>query len=266
MSARVRKIGDQVGALVVLVQAGEAHRRALDVLLRRGEEMVEVVVGPNAPCRPGKIPSCRRIGEALVRGHRPVDDAPEVGTDLVGAALFAGVAGRALLENRRPCSASALASTWRSALRRAASPPAPHLLRLSGLDGEAGLFRDGRRENRLADQADREDDEHGSQQRTDQLVDFEKSIRPGSPLRRPRSRRSPATVTHPGRAGQIARKLGLLLALATPIRALPVRPFATFCHLFERRFSRCPPSSSSPPAWPRPACRASRSPTSPASR
>ena len=35
-----------------------------------------------------------------MRGDRAVDDAPEVGADLVGAALVGGVAGRALLEDR----------------------------------------------------------------------------------------------------------------------------------------------------------------------
>src|SRR5271154_257913 len=42
------QIGDHVGALAVLLDAGKAHRRARDETLGVGEELVEVVIGPLA--------------------------------------------------------------------------------------------------------------------------------------------------------------------------------------------------------------------------
>src|SRR5216683_5543898 len=87
------QIGDHVGALAVLGDAGEAHRGAGNKALGIGNELVEVVVGPGAAFG---LHGSREIKSAPL-AFFVADDAVKIGTDAVGAAFLEGVAGGAFL-------------------------------------------------------------------------------------------------------------------------------------------------------------------------
>src|SRR6185369_1456535 len=87
------QIDDDVGALLLARNAGEAHSRTGDEAARAGEELAQLVIGPLA----GLALHSRRIIEASFGSARPVDDAPQIRTDEVLAALFEGMARAALL-------------------------------------------------------------------------------------------------------------------------------------------------------------------------
>src|SRR5690242_18313027 len=94
---RVRErveIGDHVGAVLRLRQADERHLGALDEGLRLPEPCVERVYAPIAAL------FLERIGEreaAMTFSDGLVEDAVEIGTDAIRAALVEGVASRAFL-------------------------------------------------------------------------------------------------------------------------------------------------------------------------
>src|SRR2546423_12474387 len=88
------QVGDHVGAFAVLLDAGKAHRGARYKALRVGDEFVEVVKTPFAALG---LHGGREVEAGLALTLLLADDAIEVRTDAVRAALFEGVAGRALL-------------------------------------------------------------------------------------------------------------------------------------------------------------------------
>ena len=88
------QIGDDVGALAVLRDAGKAHRGAGNEGLGVGEELVEVVKGPVAALA---LHASREIEAATTGPFRLVDDTVEVRTNAVRATLLEGVAGGAFL-------------------------------------------------------------------------------------------------------------------------------------------------------------------------
>src|SRR6185437_3559058 len=85
------QVVDHVGALAFAREARELHRGARDVAARIGEELVELVPGPGAALRLHGS----RIIEPRLCIALPADDAPQVGTDLVRAALLERMAGEA---------------------------------------------------------------------------------------------------------------------------------------------------------------------------
>src|ERR1700716_603302 len=87
------QIGDHVATLAVLRNAGKAHRGARNKTLGVGEELVEVLVGPGAALGLHRGREIKAASLAFV----VADDAEEIRTDTVGAALFEGVAGGAFL-------------------------------------------------------------------------------------------------------------------------------------------------------------------------
>src|SRR5258708_7920847 len=91
------QIGDHVGALAVLGDAGEAHRGARHKALGIGNELVEVVVGPGTAFG---LHGSREIKPAASFASMVVDDAEQIWADAVGAALFEGMAGGAFLRRR----------------------------------------------------------------------------------------------------------------------------------------------------------------------
>src|SRR5947209_11351077 len=80
------QIGDQVGAILLLGQAGERHLGAAHEGLRLCDHVVDVFVGPVAALGLQR----RGVAEALMARLLAADDVPLVGPDLVGAALVAG--------------------------------------------------------------------------------------------------------------------------------------------------------------------------------
>src|SRR3954447_24601749 len=88
------QIGNHVGALAVLLDTGKAHRGAGNEALRVGDELVEVFKGPLAALA---LHGSGEIEAALALSLLLTDGAVEVRADPVGAALFEGMAGRALL-------------------------------------------------------------------------------------------------------------------------------------------------------------------------
>jgi hypothetical protein len=87
-------IGDDVGALRRVPDAGEAHGRARDVAARVGQEPVEILVGPLHPLL-ALLAHGGRVVEVAV-DDVVADHVPEVRADLVGGALREVVARRAL--------------------------------------------------------------------------------------------------------------------------------------------------------------------------
>src|SRR5947208_1450250 len=80
-------------AAAVLRNGREAHRRTRNEALGVGDELVEIVKGPGAALA---FHGSREVETAALAALL-VDDAVEVRADAVGAALFEGVAGGALL-------------------------------------------------------------------------------------------------------------------------------------------------------------------------
>ena len=84
-------IGDDRGAVLDASDAGEAHSGALEEPFRVGQEGVQIVVTPDTAAFPEGV----GISEAVARTLILADDAPQVGPDLVAAAVVEGVAGGA---------------------------------------------------------------------------------------------------------------------------------------------------------------------------
>src|SRR6202000_1097957 len=80
---------DHVGALAVLLNAGEAHRRARNEGLGIGQELVEVVIGPGAALG---LHGGREVEAAAAFTLLVAEDAKEVRADVVRAVLLEGVA------------------------------------------------------------------------------------------------------------------------------------------------------------------------------
>src|ERR1700722_20685536 len=87
------QIIDDVGALAVLLNAGKAHRGARDETLGIVDELIEVVEAPGAALG---FHGRREIEPASLTFFI-ADDPVQIRTDAVGAVLFEGVAGAALL-------------------------------------------------------------------------------------------------------------------------------------------------------------------------
>ena len=88
-----REVSNHVGALAVLLDAGEAHRSTRDKALRVVDELAEIVIGPGAAFGlhgGGEI-------EVTALALLVADDAVKIRADAVGAVLFEGMAGAAFL-------------------------------------------------------------------------------------------------------------------------------------------------------------------------
>src|SRR5438105_3861009 len=87
--------GDDVGAVLRTAEPGEGHLGAGRERPRAGQPLAEIVPGPGAALLR------QRVGEseALALPDRLAEHAPQVGAELVGAALVGIVAGRALVED-----------------------------------------------------------------------------------------------------------------------------------------------------------------------
>src|SRR5260221_4591321 len=94
--ALITQPAQQSGAILGLLQTGEAHLCALGIILRAEDELVDR----------GEVPGLAEtfdgigIGKALVAASLAADDTPEIGADLVRAAFAEIVAGLALAGNR----------------------------------------------------------------------------------------------------------------------------------------------------------------------
>ncbi len=84
---------------VILRKTCKAHRRAGNILLRRCQEVVQMIEGPLLAAALGEVLHGRRIGEALVRGDRAIDDTIEVRADFVRPPLVAVMTSLTLLED-----------------------------------------------------------------------------------------------------------------------------------------------------------------------
>ena len=95
------QIGDQICAVLDLLDAGEGHLGAGDVILRLGEKRVQAFIGPAA----GFFGQCLGIGKSVNRAALGVDDVPQIRADLVLAVFLHVVTGpafrRDLLARRR---------------------------------------------------------------------------------------------------------------------------------------------------------------------
>src|SRR6516165_8433934 len=85
------EVGDDVGALLLALDAAEGHQRSRHVLPRVLDPRVEVLERPGAALRFERL----RVVEAWYRGDRAADHAEEVWADLRAAALGHVVAGQA---------------------------------------------------------------------------------------------------------------------------------------------------------------------------
>ena len=116
-----------------------------------------------------------------MRGDRPVHDVPKVRADLVGSAVLRRVACGAFLVHGlaggRVGRCQQLGNRdFRGSFFRAA------LFGFGRFDEEAFFLGHRGGEDRIRDDADGEDDEHDSQKRADQLVEFERVHSPEAPL------------------------------------------------------------------------------------
>eukprot|EP00968_Pinguiococcus_pyrenoidosus_P014535 scaffold1311_cov256-Pinguiococcus_pyrenoidosus.AAC.56 len=92
LGSGVLEVGDEVIAVLLLLQAGEDHLRALDVLLRCEQVVEQGVLGPQHT----RLLVGRRVGVAFYRPRRAAEQAVEVGPLLVSSSLLDRVALRAL--------------------------------------------------------------------------------------------------------------------------------------------------------------------------
>src|SRR5258707_12934876 len=96
--ALITQPAQQSGAILGLLQTGEAHLGALGIILRAEDELVDR----------GEVPGLAEtfdgigIGKALVAASLAADDTPEIGADLIRAAFGEVVAGLALLVDPFP--------------------------------------------------------------------------------------------------------------------------------------------------------------------
>src|SRR5215218_7641964 len=88
------QIGDDIGALGILRDAGEAHRSARNETLRTGNELVEIVERPSPALG---FHGSREVEPVTAFAPLLADDAIEVRTNAIRATLLEGVAGAALL-------------------------------------------------------------------------------------------------------------------------------------------------------------------------
>src|SRR5205814_719984 len=87
--------GDHVGAVLRIAKAGERHLGPRRERLRAAQPLAKIVPVPGAALLRQRI----RESEALALPDRLADHIPEVGTELIGAALIGIVAGHALVED-----------------------------------------------------------------------------------------------------------------------------------------------------------------------
>src|SRR5690606_21837389 len=146
-AGQAAQIGNDVGALVILLQSSEAHCGPRNILLRRQQEFVEMVVIPDNRTALGKVLHGSRIPEAFMRSDRTIDDIPKVGPNLVGPALVPGVTARTLLEGALSgrCIGAGKKRGDRNSSLLGGSASFPVAFR--NRDGKAFRFRSSRMEN-----------------------------------------------------------------------------------------------------------------------
>ena len=229
------QVGDYVGALLVVLDAGEGHGGAGDIAARVGQELVELVIGPAAALglhRRGEV-------EAAAFPALAADDVPEIGPDSVRAALGEGVAGFALLGGRLALVDGGFGQALRQRhFFRRGGGLLPARLGFHG-DDVAGFGRLFGGENGASGDVERERDQTGAEDGAEDFVELEGVHRNMALGRagRPCGTGSPAGV--PAAA---ADRYRFACALATRISAAGTRHFAP-----SARFKpplRCPTPSS----------------------
>src|SRR4051794_251092 len=169
---KAAQIGDHVGALAVFRNAGKAHRGAGNKALGIGDELVEVVIGPVAALA---LHGGGEIEPAAARTLRLVEDAVEVRSDAVGAALFEGVAGAALLGGGGAlldgCGLQQLLDRFGRRGGFLGGAAVRSVFLPGGL--EARPFRHHGRENRMSGKARHQNENAGAEEGTENLVEFE---------------------------------------------------------------------------------------------
>src|SRR4051812_43311479 len=165
------QIGDHVGALGVLLDAGKAHRGAGNEALRIGDELVEVVERPFAALA---LHGGGEVEASLALALLLADGAVQVRTDAVGAALFEGVASGALLGGGSAAlRGSGLQQLFDRLGRRGRGFLASAMRLFLHGDLEARLFRNPRRENRTGGKTRHQKQNAGAEDGTEDLVEFE---------------------------------------------------------------------------------------------
>jgi hypothetical protein len=118
------QIDEQVGALLVALHAAIGHLGAGREAAWVADEIVERFVGPGVV---GHRLERIGIGVVVVMGDGQADDAPQIGSDPMGAALVEGVAGLAGARRRLASPGSAAASS------AAMSGPSPSVSSTAGV-------------------------------------------------------------------------------------------------------------------------------------
>ena len=135
-----------------------------------------------------------------MRGHRAIDDAPKVGSNLVRAAFLACVAGRAFLEYGFARSGVGAGQKGRDGNgRRRFGTGSSRLSALRRRNGETRRLRKVGGEYRARNEIDRENRKRDAQERTEQFVDFKRIHTPKAPSAAGPTKPllCPATVTVP---------------------------------------------------------------------
>src|SRR4051794_36584255 len=164
------QVGDHVGALAVLGDAGKAHRGARDEGLRIGNELVEVVVGPGAAL---PLHGRREIETPAVLAPLVANDPVKVRTDTIGATLLEGVAGTAFL---RRCGTLFHGGGLQQLLDRLGGCGrgflGPAMCLLLYRDFEAWLRRHMRRKKRPGGEARHQQNKAGAENSTENFVEL----------------------------------------------------------------------------------------------
>src|SRR5216683_532124 len=165
------QIGDHVGALAILGDAGEAHRGAGNKALGIGNELVEVVVGPGTAFG---LHGSREIKPAASFASMVVDDPEQIWADTVGAALFEGMAGSAFLR----CRSTLLDRRGLQQLldrlgRRRRGFLGAAVRRFLHRDFVTRFFRHHGRENRACAEARHQQNQAGGQNGAENFIEFE---------------------------------------------------------------------------------------------
>ena len=164
------QIGDHVGALAVLLDAGKSHRGAGNKALGTGDELAEVVIGPGAALG---LHGGREI-EPACRAFRLVEDAVEIRADAVGATLFEGVAGGAFLGRAGTLlDRSGLQQLLDRLGRGAAASLAPPAPRLPSRRSRNPAFPAWRRENRVGGKIRHQQHKAGGENGAHNFIEFE---------------------------------------------------------------------------------------------
>src|SRR3954454_9825553 len=173
------QIGNDVGALGILGNAGEAHCGTRNEALRIGDELVEIVERPGAALG---LHGGREVEAVAALTPCLTDDAIEVRTDTVRAALLEGVASAALLGSGGTLlDRGGLEQLFDRLGSRGGSAA---FLAVAGVflhgDLKARLLRHLRREQRTRGEARHQQKEAGTEHGTENLVQFERvHFRPG---------------------------------------------------------------------------------------